>query len=60
MKTEHRLCLVPAILLAPVLVLSSCGQGKPSNLTGANSVSNKLAAITQSGQPVTAKDLDDW
>ncbi len=48
---------MPAALL---LALISCGQSQPSGTTGANSISNKLAAITQAGQPVTAKQLDNW
>ena len=60
MRSELRLCLVSAMLVALLLAFTSCGKGKPSNTTGASSISNKLAAITQAGQPVTAKELDDW
>ncbi len=59
MKTEHRLGLVSTVLVALLIVVAGCGKGKLSSTTLANSVSNKLAAITQAGQPVTGKDLDD-
>lgn len=48
------------MLVALVLAVTSCGKGKPSNTPGASSLSNKLAAITQAGQPVTAQELDEW
>jgi hypothetical protein len=48
------------MLVALLLALASCGKGKPSDTTGANSISNKLAAITAAGQPVTWEELDDW
>jgi hypothetical protein len=60
MRSALRLCLVPAMLVGLLLAFTSCGKGKPSTTTGATSISNKLAAITQAGQPVTGKELDDW
>jgi hypothetical protein len=60
MRRKTRFSLVSALLVALALALISCGKGKPSATAGANSISNKLAAVTQLGQPVTAKNLDDW
>jgi hypothetical protein len=60
MRNELQFCLVRAMLVALLAACTSCGQRQSPNTTGANSISNKLAAITQAGQPVTTKELNDW
>lgn len=60
MKHNLTLVLGSAILVTLFATLVGCGKGKPASPNYSASVSNRLAAIKQSGQPVTREELNAW
>ncbi len=62
MEREIRFASVTGILVTITLVLAGCGKGKSTAEAGTASlaVSQKLAAIKATGNPMTLEELNNW
>ena len=58
-RTASGYGLVIFLLMGIGSVTSGCGKGSAASKEMANTLSNKLAAIRQAGQPVSLQELND-